>query len=67
MIWHEKSYYRRKKGEVKAHRRILPRQSQGRLLEEVTSQLGTEVWAGIIQAQVRIGREKINHNPVRNV
>lgn len=36
---------------------FLHSQSQGRLLEEVTSQLGTEGWVGVIQTKLIIGRE----------
>lgn len=35
---------------------LLPRQGQGTLLEDLTSQLGTEGWAGIIQAKLGIRR-----------
>lgn len=36
-------------------RRIPPQTRSGSLLEEVTSQLGTEGWAGVVQTKLRIG------------
>lgn len=55
MAWKElRQEKRMKSGPIE---RFLHSQSQGRLLEEVTSQLGTEGWVGVIQTTLIIGRE----------
>lgn len=61
VIWQRKQWYWGPTGG------FLPRHRK--ILEVVTSQLGTEGWAGIIQTKLRIRREEFNldQNPVKDV